>query len=153
MPERRSPEEIKRSFENAKKVVAHQKKKERETDVRWAIGALVVVGAFQLLLGLYYYNKFGVIEALAIDGGIGLGFIALSFYASKNAIQALTIGLVSYIAVIVIAMVLTGSSPFNGILIKILVITTLVSGVKSAKKLPQKKEGTEELIDQLDEEI
>jgi hypothetical protein len=154
MPERRrSPEEIKRSFENAKKVIAHQKKKEREVDVKWGIGALIVVGAFQLLIGLFYYSKWNILEPLLIDGGLGVGFIALSFYARKNAVQALTIGLISYIAVIVLASVLTSTSPFSGLLVKILVISTLLTAIKSAKKLPQKKPIDDELLDQLDEDI
>lgn len=149
MPERRSPEEIKRSFEMAKKIMADKKKKEREKDVQWARGALMVLGVIQVLIGLYWYQKFHLQESLIIDGGIGAAFIGLSIYAKQKPVQALTYGLVAYVLMIALSVVIFNNSPFNGIILKIFVIMTLVAGINAAKKLAPKLE-SDELIDDIE---
>ena len=133
--------------------MAHQKKKEREVDVKWGRGALMVIGVLQLLVAVYYYQKFGDIEIILVDGAIGGGFIGLSFYAKKNPVSALTIGLIAYIGIHILGIILAGTNPLSGILIKIIVISIIVSAIKAAKKMPQPKKVNEDLIDDLDDSI
>jgi hypothetical protein len=155
MPERRrSPEEVKRSMEAAKKVMAESNRKEREKNVRYGRNALLVVGILQVLVGLYeWQGPLGMIEAFMIDGGIGAAFIALYFYSKKEPVQSLTIGLIIYVAIMVLMAVLDPTSIFSGIIMKAIVISVLVSGLKSAKKLPKPKVTDDDLLDQLDDTI
>ena len=131
----------------AKKKMAAQRKKEREGDVRWAIGVLLFVGIFQVVVGLYYHQRVKTVEAFPIDAGIGALFIALSFHAKKEPIQALTVSLIAYVSIIVLAIIIFQTNPFSGIILKIIVISALVSGIRAAKKLGPTKPKDDDILD------
>ncbi|MEX1000996.1 MAG: hypothetical protein WDZ35_02690 [Crocinitomicaceae bacterium] len=149
MVQRRSPEEVKQSMIRAKKMVDHQRKRERKKDVAWAKYALLVVGVLQLLVVVYTFSKiYYPIEILLIDSAIGASFVALFFYANKKPVQAITIGLILYGTLLIVAVAIDTNNLWRGFILKLIIISLLLTGLKSAKKLPHVKPDHDDIIDQ-----
>ena len=150
MPQRRSPEEIKQNLIRAQRIMQKQRTEERKVDVRWARYALLIIGSFQALMVLYVVTNYAYIfEIVLFDSFIAAAFIALFFHAKKKPAQAITIGLIIYGAIQLLYLVLIPTSFFSGILIKIIIISTLVAGLKAAKKLgPPKSEVADDILDE-----
>ena len=76
--QRRSPEEIAKSMAAAKAVMAKQKLKEYNKNIKYARNALLIIGILQVLLGLYEgFGPTKFMEAMYIDVAIGGIFIGL----------------------------------------------------------------------------
>lgn len=157
-PGTRSPEEVKRSMLAARKILIKQKEKEHQKNVRFAKGVLIFVSLIQLLLGIYLgFGGPHQMMGFYIEGGIGFGFLALYLYSRENAVLAFTISLIVY-SVIQTFVVIIGFMSISsgsglvinlGVIIKIMIISALISGLKAAKKVAKKAD--DNLIDQLDE--
>jgi hypothetical protein len=148
---RRSPEEVAKSMAAAKKVMDARRKKEAKKNIQYAKNALLFVGILQIVIGLYEgYGPQHVMLALYIDAGIGLVFMGLWWYAKEHTAQALLIALIIYVAIILLVAAVDISTLFQGILIKLIVITTLSAGLQSARKMRKKIKNNEELLDHPD---
>jgi hypothetical protein len=149
MPNRRTPEEIKRSFEMAKKMAERSKVKENEVSVKYAKNALFLLAVVQALLAAYYISNFPWLTLdIAIEIGLGVIFLGLFFYAKKEPVQAFTIALIVYGAIILLLAVINPATIFSAIILKGIVVAVLVTGLTSAKKLPKPKSDlAEDLLD------
>ena len=148
---RRSPEEVAKSMIAAKKVMDARRQKEETKNVLYAKNALLFVCILQIVIGLY--EAFGpehFMLGLYVDGGIGLAFFGLWWHARENTAQAIIIALFIYIGLIVLMAIVDISTLFQGIIMKAIVITTLTTGLKSARKIPKKIKNDEELLDHPD---
>jgi len=111
---------------------------------------LLVVGILQVLVGLY--EAFGPMElmlGLYIDGGIGALFIGLFFWSKEKPEAAFLTGLMIYGLILVVFMVVDPTTIVKGIIMKIIIIATLVSGLRAVKKIPKKIEADDELLDEV----
>ncbi|NOQ73927.1 MAG: hypothetical protein GQ574_18115 [Crocinitomix sp.] len=149
MPNRRSPEEIKRSFAMAKKMAQRAKKKEDEVSVKYAKNALLVLAIIQALIAAYYVSNFPwMILEITIELGIAGIFLGLFFYAKKDPVAAITVALIVYGGIILLLAVIDPSTIFGAIILKGIIIAILVTGLNAAKKLPKpKSELSEDLLD------
>ena len=140
MPNRRSPEEIRRSFEMAKKMAERHKVKENELSVSYAKNALLALGIIQVLIYFYYYNTAPEMSfTIAIEIAIGAVFFGLYFYARKEPISAFIIGLSVYGGIILMMAVINPATIFSALFLKAIIIAILVTGLTAAKKLPKPK--------------
>ncbi|UKN01011.1 hypothetical protein K6119_14850 [Paracrocinitomix mangrovi] len=154
MPERRSNEDLKRSFEIAKKMQQRSKQKERETSVKYAKTALLILGLLQI--GVGFYEGFGPLQsmiAFGIDVAIGGAFIGLYFHSNQKPVQAFTIALFIYVGILVLLAALDPTQIFRGIILKAVIISVIATGLNAAKKLPPPAVNNkkDDLIDDLDE--
>ncbi len=149
MPNRRSPEEIKRSFEMAKKMAQRAKKKEDEVSVKYAKNALLLLAIIQALIAAYFFSRAPwMTTTILVEIGIGATFLGLFFYAKKEPVIAFTIALTIYGGIIFILAAIDFSSIVGAIVLKGIVIAVLVTGLTAAKKLPKpKSEVSDELLD------
>jgi hypothetical protein len=149
MPNRRTPEEIKRSFAMAKKMAERSKLKENEVSVSYAKNALLLLAVVQALLAAYYIaNAPWMTLEISLEIGIGVIFLGLFFYAKKEPVQAFTIALIVYGAIILLLAVLNPATIFSAIILKAMVVAVLVTGLTAAKKLPKPKSAlSDELLD------
>lgn len=152
MPDRRSPEEIKKSFELAKKMQERSKKKENEKSIKYAKNALIFVAVIQFLVGLYEgFVDPKMIEALIIDFAIGGLFLGMFFYAKTEPLKAFVISLSVYGGIVLIMAAIDPTTILQGIIVKFLVIGGLISGIQAARKMPKPKPKLdEELLDDID---
>ncbi len=152
MVHRRSPEEIKRSFEMAKKMAKRAKEKENEGSVKFAKNTLVFLTIIQALICVYYiYNAPWLVYEILIEAAIGGLFLGLFFYSKKNPVNAFTIAISVYGGIILILAVINPFTIFGAIILKAIIIAILATGLIAAKKLPKPKpELSDELIDDTD---
>ena len=108
-----------------------------EPKIRKARNALFVVAALLLLGELITAGANNIpfsplfFLILVVECG---SFVALGFWANTRPFAAITIGLILFIGLWVFAIVATGfQAAIGGILIRIIVITYLVSALKDAK--------------------
>jgi hypothetical protein len=140
MPDRRTPEEIKRSFEMAKKMAQRAKKKENEVSVRYAENALFALGIIQLLVAGYYLGKSPVLDLdVILELVLAAIFFGLYIYAKKEPVSAFSVGLIIYGAIILLMAVVNPISIFSAIILKGIVVAILVTGLRAANKLPKPK--------------
>jgi len=152
MPEfRRSPEEIAKSMAAAKKMKAKETLKEQKGKIKSARNALMFLGILQCVFAFWemYGMKLPFI-AFAIDAGIGLAFIGLYFYAAENPKASFITGLIIYITIQLLVMVADPKSLFSGIILKAIIISVLVGGLKAVGRIPKQfldKKNQDELLD------
>lgn len=149
MSQRRTPEEIKRSFEMAKKMGQRAKKKENEISVKYAKNALIVLAIIQALVATYYISEAPWLTLnIFIEAAIGATFLGLYFYAKNEPVRAFMIAIIVYGAIILIMAAVNFATIFTAIFLKAIVIAILVTGLTAAKKLPKPKpEITDDLLD------
>ncbi|MBL0154217.1 MAG: hypothetical protein IPP93_12290 [Chitinophagaceae bacterium] len=108
-----------------------------EPKIRKARNALFVVAVLLLLGEIISANANNIpfSPLLLLIVGLECGsFVALGFWANTRPFTAITLGLVLFIGLWVFAIVATGfQAAIGGILIRIIVITYLVSALKDAK--------------------
>lgn len=152
MSHSRSPEEIKKSFELAKKMQERSKQKENEKSVKYAKNALIFVAVIQFLLGLYEgFVSPKMIEALIVDFVIGGLFLGMFFYAKTRPLRAFAIALGVYGGIILLMAAIDPATIVQGIIVKFLVIGGLISGIQAARKMPKPKAPiSEELLDDIE---
>jgi len=147
---RRTPEEIAKSLAAAKRIMAKEKLSEYKKSIRNAGIALLVVGILQVLIGLYEaFGPMKLMLGLYIDGGIGALFIGLFFWSKEKPETAFLTGLIVYILIMILMITIEPVSIFKGIIMKIIIIATLVSGMRAIKKVPKKIKSNDELLDEV----
>ncbi len=149
MPQRRSPEEIKRSFEMAKKMAQRAKKKEDEVSVKYAKNALLLLTIVQAIITAYYISEWPWLTmGIFIEAAIGATFLGLFFYAKNEPVRAFTIAIIVYGAIILILAAVNFATIFSAVFLKAIVIAILITGLTAAKKLPKPKPDiTDDLLD------
>jgi hypothetical protein len=149
MPDRRTPEEIKRSFEMAKKMAQRAKKKENEVSVKYAKNALLALAIIQLFVAGYYIGNTSVMDLdVILELVLAAIFFGLFFYAKKEPVSAFSVGLIVYGAIILLMAVINPLTIFSAIILKGIIIAILVTGLTAAKKLPKPKGApSDDLID------
>lgn len=151
---RRSPEEVAKSMSAAKAVMAKEKLNEYTKNIKYARNALLIVGIIQVLFGLYEgFGPMKFMEAFYIDAAIGGIFIGLFFYAKENAKTAFIVGLFIYVAIILLVAVGDPASIFKGLILKTIVISTLVGGLRAVGKVPKKIIPNDELLDEVNDPL
>ena len=90
---------------------------------------------------------------LYIDGGIGALFIGLFFWSKEKPEAAFLTGLIVYILILLLMAVVEPTSIIKGIIMKIIIIATLVSGLRAVKKIPKKIESNDDLLDEIQSPI
>ena len=149
MPNRRTPEEIRRSFEMAKKMAERSRVKENQISVRYAKNSLLILASIQMLIAFYYFMSFPLLMVdIGIEFFIGAVFLVLYFYAKTEPVRAFVIAISVYGGIIIIMALLNPLTIFGAIFLKAIVIAILATGLRAAKKLPKpKKEPTEVVLD------
>lgn len=71
---------------------------------------------------------------LFANGALGVGFLALAAWSSRNAFAAVLTGLVLYIALILASAAVSPITLVQGIIIKILIVGFLIGGLRAALK-------------------
>lgn len=100
---------------------------------------LYIVAALQLGVGIYEYFKYDTFSELqrlllfAIDGGVGLIFIALTVWSYKKPAPAFMLALAFYVIVQVFAMFSDPTMIYKGLILKILIVVTLVKAIQDAR--------------------
>lgn len=116
--------------------------------------ALFIIGGLYILRGFLeaYVLPFNDILYGYIDWGIAAVFIGLGIWSYKKPALALTIGLIVYIAIILLLAVVDASTIFEGAIWKILIITYLIYAISTARKEgdPNPNKSSDEILDQID---
>lgn len=122
----------------------HFERQEYEEGIRKARNALFFVGALMFVVDMVIvminkdtYADGAIWVIVAIDVCILATFIGLGLWSKRKPYTALLAGLITFCAVQVGAMFLDPTNIYKGILVKILVITTLIAGIKKAKRLQE----------------
>jgi chromate transport protein ChrA len=127
-----------------------------ESKVKEAMWVLWGVGAINVIVGLVYiFMGFGKSEEEMIEGIIaglfsiiiGVIFIILAFLAGKNRTEYKSIltGLVVYGSLILLNALFEPASIFQGIILKIIIIGSLIKGLSSAKEANELRQELEEI--------
>lgn len=152
MPDRRgrSPEDIKRSMETAKKMMARSKEKELIKDLKWARGVVLAMGIITLLWGALHLsdNVYSNIEAF-IDIGIGIVVTGLFFWSKEKPYEAILVTLIIFGASWIIMFLINPLSILNGVFFKIIIISGLITGLRAANKVKKRPKQNEELLDDM----
>ena len=148
---RRSPQEIAESMAAAKKLKAKEVLAEQRKRIRNARYALLILGILQCGVAFWevYFMRMNYL-GLLIDGGIGLAFIGLFFYSAQNPKASFITGLCIYLAIQVLLFILFPPSVFNGIILKLIVVSVLFGGLNALKRIPEsllRKKDSEDLLD------
>lgn len=149
--QRRSPEEVAKSMEAAKKIKAQQVLKEQKNRIKWAKYALLFIGILQSVVALvgFFVMRWTVADCI-IDAVVGLMFIALYFLSMEKPKAAFTIGLLVF-GIIQLALILIDErNLIRGILMKIIIFSTLFGGLSALKRIPASllsKKGNDDLLD------
>jgi uncharacterized membrane protein len=150
--QRRSPEEVAKSMEAAKKIKAQQVLKQQRNYIKYAQWALFAIGILQLIVALLLFFVWNIypLLGLIIDGAVGLLFIGLYFLSLEKPRLAFNVGLGVYGTLQLIMILADNKNLVNGFIIKIIIFSTLFSGLSALKRIPpsllNKKENND-LID------
>jgi uncharacterized membrane protein len=84
--QRRSPEEVAKSMEAAKKIKAQQVLKQQRNYIKYAQWALLAIGILQLVVALllFFVWNFYPLLGVIIDCAVGLLFIGLYFLSLEK---------------------------------------------------------------------
>lgn len=148
---RRTPEEIAKSMEAARAVKAKQVLKEQRNRIKYARWALLAIGILEIIVaGVSYSVGHWSMTAVIIDGSIGALFLGLYFLSSENAHLAFTVGLGVYGVIQLILIMADSENLFNGFIVKLIIFSTLFSGLSALKRIPKsllKKSSDDEILD------
>jgi hypothetical protein len=149
--QRRSPEEVAKSMEAAKKIKAQQVLKEQKSRIKWAKYALLFIGILQSVVTVvgYFVLRWSVMDC-AIDGIIGIMFIGLYFLSQEKPKAAFTIGLLIFGIIQLTLILIDERNLVRGILMKIIIFSTLFGGLNALKRIPVSllgKKGNDDLLD------
>ena len=148
MREERSPEEIQNSIDAAKRATAKTKIANEKKAIKSGRNALLVLGILQIILALYYYyGPYNLVESLYIDGGLGLFFIALYFYAATNPRISFIVAISLYLMTIIFVAFVDPTTLYKGIILKAAIIYYLYTGIKATKNYVQ-QQTDENILDQ-----
>ncbi len=132
VPEKKE-DEIAEYFEGVKKLEIEG----YETGIKKARNALFITAGLVLVGEIISIAVTGipvtpfVIGFIAIEAGI---FVALGFWTKTQPLTAIIVGLIVFIGIWIFSIVFAeGSSAFNGILVRIIIIVTLANAIKPAK--------------------
>lgn len=149
MANRRTPEEIQKAKEVAQQVMRDRKRKDGQKNIRRARGTLIFLAILQALVGLYEgFGPSGLMWALAIDVGIGAIFLVLYFFSKTRPVAAFSVALIVYGGIHLLLFAFEPVTLFQGIILKIVVISFLITGLNGARKFPEPiKIKNDELLD------
>jgi predicted anti-sigma-YlaC factor YlaD len=136
-------------------VIESQKVESREQETKKGINK----GRYALFFVALLYIIIGYIEGYTMDGhdpifgiidwSIAAVFVGLGIWSYWKASLALIIGLGFYIAILLLLVALEPSTILQGIIWKVIVITALVQGIRTARAEEAKhKEMAVDLLDQ-----
>lgn len=149
--QRRSPEEVAKSMEAAKKIKAQQVLKEQKSRIKWAKYALLFIGILQSVVALtgFFVLRWSDVDC-AIDAIVGLMFIGLYFLSQEKPKTAFTIGLLIFGIIQVALILIDERNLVRGILMKIIIFSTLFGGLNALKRIPASLLGNKRNDDLLD---
>lgn len=148
---RRTPEQIAQSIDRAKHLKAQQVLNEQRKNLKYAKWALLAIAILELTVAVILYTVLRwPIYFCAIDGVIGLVFLGLYFLSKEHPKIAFNIGLFIYGGVQLILILLDNKNMFNGLLIKLIIFSTLFGGLHALKRIPPSmlKKKSEDLLDE-----
>lgn len=127
------------------------KKADTKKDVNKGRFALFIIGGLYILTGF--------LEAFVLEGNdilygiidwfVAAIFIGLGIWSYKKTSLSLILGLVFYIAVIALLFILDPSTIIKGIIWKVLIISTLIFSIKTAREEEAKiKKTNSDLLDE-----
>lgn len=152
----RTPEEIAKSMEIARSVMANQKKKDGLDSVKHGRNYIFVASAFYIINGAFMYYYKMMIDFYIYAGLTGFYFL-LAFIYSKNPFVVSIIAFVIFILIIVLQAIADPRSLFGGLLffaLKIAVISGLIASMRNAikyKRYLESDKGKQRENDVLDE--
>lgn len=149
--QRRSPEEVAKSMEAAKKIKAQQVLKEQRSRIKWAKYALLFIGIIQSLVALagFFVFRWTPLDCM-IDGIVGLMFIGLYFLSMEKPKAAFTIGLLIFGLIQLALILIDERNLVRGIIMKIIIFSTLFGGLNALKRIPASllsNKGNDDLLD------
>lgn len=148
---RRTPEQIAQSLERAKHLKAQQTLNEQRRNLKYAKWALLAIGILELTLAIVLIAVVKLqLKFVAIDAAFGAVFIGLYFLSSEKPKLAFNLGLFIYGGVQLILIVLDSRNMFNGLLVKIIIFSTLFGGLHALKRIPPSlmKKKSDDLLDE-----
>ncbi|MBK9190130.1 MAG: hypothetical protein IPM77_00795 [Crocinitomicaceae bacterium] len=148
---RRTPEQIAQSLERAKHVKAQQVLNEQRKNLKYAKWALLAIAVLELTVSVMLFAVFHwPLYYCAIDGVFGLVFLGLYFLSKEHPKIAFNIGLFIYGGAQLILVLLDNKNMFNGLLIKLIIFSTLFGGLHALKRIPPSlmKKKSDELLDE-----
>jgi len=125
--------------------------KEAKKPVRNAIGILIIIGVFYIIMG--YFEAF-MMDGHAllfgiIDWCVAALFISLGIVAISAPYISLIIGLSLYLILTLAMAVIEPSTLSQGIIWKIVIIYSLIKGIQNSKKIEKKKVKSDDLLDEV----
>ncbi len=113
-----------------------EKKKVRRGEyILYILGAINLIIAIIMIAGDFLtQSNFLVMASLLIVGGM---FIGLGVWSRKKPFEAFIAGLATYTTLLVLSIIVEPETAFSGIIWKILIISGLFYGFKSAKEVKE----------------
>lgn len=115
-----------------------------ERGIRKARNTLFIIGGLMVAADLFALAIQGadvssgeVLVTFVLDAVILAVFIALGFWTKRKPYVALLTGLILFCAIQILVMFVDPSNIYKGLLIKIIVVVSLVSGIRKAKRLQE----------------
>ena len=105
--------------------------------IRNARNMLFIVAGVQLLAGLFAVKdqeEPGKTISIAIVVGVALIFAGLAFWTKKKPFAALLTALILYGSLLILDAIFEPSSIIRGIILKIGIIVSLISGIRNARE-------------------
>ncbi len=127
--------EVEKSKFKTQKALDLHKKQSAPKIIKSATTSLYVIGAIQLLFGLYQYFANDNIPELIASGVVFIIFMLLGYWSQSKPWIALVIGLVVYAGIVLLTWIDNPANIYKGIVIKIFIVVYLVKGIISAGDL------------------
>ncbi|MEN9304421.1 MAG: hypothetical protein RL264_2850 [Bacteroidota bacterium] len=133
-------------IENQKELIHQKTEKKTINKGRYV---LLAIGLINLALGLYQIWNIYPIFIGIVDSFIGLLFIGFGIWSFRQPYYAMISGLSTYLLINLLLIFVNPFSLFNGIILKIIIVTYLAFGIRSAREAQsQLQKKKEDLIDQ-----
>lgn len=125
------------SASNSRGLSAEGKKKLNNAKI-----ALFVVGGLTIVVNLIMVNTMPEYKGLPFlwkyaDVGFWFIFIGLGFLVNKYPYYSILAGLIAYIVINVLSAVIDPTSIAKGVIMKVIIVMTLVKGLKEAKDVKE----------------
>ncbi len=119
-------------------------REDHERGIRKARNALFIVGGLMFVVDMVILAMqhdtlapTDIYLTVGIDLAILAAFIGLGFWSKKKPYSALLTGLILFVAIQLLAAVSDPANLVRGIVVKVVVVATLVAGIKKAKRLQE----------------
>ena len=101
----------------------------------FAGGLMFVVDMFMLLMQNEQMSETYLAILIAFDVILLASFIGLGFWTKRKPYTAILVGLILFCAVQVLAMIGDPTNIYKGVIVKVVVVASLISGLKKARAL------------------